>query len=135
MTIMGGIMRSGLLDRDFDLLLKSRALYSVIDDGFATDGDMRQGLFPQNKAQLALRYQDFKDCMDFFDRSYLRHRKGVNRRWGTTARLKSMVEKRLGRPISHGALLLALDLRGVGLEQIEGQRDAYMCISDRSRFS
>jgi hypothetical protein len=135
MRVFSGIMRSGLLDKDFELLAKSRNLACIVDDGIASDHDYLQGLFHSKKSLLATRLQDFLDCLAFLDRSDLRFRKrSINKGWGTTQRLLEMVEDSIGHPISHGALMLALDLRGMILETIPDQKDTYMTISNKSRF-
>ncbi len=128
-------MRSWLLDRDFALLSRSFTLYEIVDDGFATDLDRIQGIFLQKKNLLKTRFQDFKDCMDFLDPvDRLIHQKRINRKWGTSEDLLKIVEDHFGHPISHGALLFALDLRGVWLEQINGRKDAYLSISSKSEL-
>ena len=126
-------MRSNLIDWDFRLLLEASTLNDVVDDGFATDQDEQLGLFDQKKALLATRYEDFKACMDFFDhRDLCFRRRGINRNWGTSDRMLKIIEQHLGRQISHGALLLALDLRGMNLERIDNRKDVFMGISDRT---
>jgi hypothetical protein len=135
MRVISGIMRSGLLDKDFELLAKSSNLMCIVDDGIATDDDYRQGLFQPKRALLATRLQDFLTCLAFLDKSDLRFRRwSINKGWGTTQRLLEMVEDSIGHPISHGALMLALDLRGMILETIPDCKDAYMTISNKSRF-
>ena len=129
---ISGIMRSNLLDKDFELLLKSGQLFDVIDDGFASDEDEQE--FDGKKLLLATRLQDFLDCTKVFDNSRLGVRKTINKNWGTTADLLKIVGNNLGRPISHGAMILALDLRGVQFETIEGRKDANMTLSWRSEF-
>jgi len=134
MKIISGIMRSNLLDKDFELLLSSTILSDIIDDGFATELDNQLGLFSQKKLRLTTRFEDFLKCNKFLDNSDLKFRNGINRHWGTTERLHEIVEKQIDKTISHGALLLALDLRGMELERIDDRKDAFMSISDRTKF-
>ncbi|MFA5833958.1 MAG: hypothetical protein WDA22_10835 [Bacteroidota bacterium] len=133
MNTISGILRSNLLDKDFELLLQSRMLSDIIDDGFATNIDLKHGLFGQKKILLSTRLNDFVESILILDGLDLKFRKGINRHWGTTERMLKVVEKLSGRAISHGALLLALDLRGMAFESIEGRKDAFMSISDRTK--
>jgi len=132
MLKISGIMRSNLLDKDFELLLRSPILENIVDNGFATELDIQQGLFSQKKLQLTTRFQDFKDCIEYLDHSDFQIRKTINRRWGTSDRLLKIIEQQIGRTISQGALLVALDLRGVELERIDDRDDAFMNITDHS---
>ena len=55
MYISSSIWRSKLIEKDFELLLQSRVLNEIIDDGFATEQDYARGEFKQKKALLATR--------------------------------------------------------------------------------
>ena len=135
MLEISGIMRSSQLEEDFELLLQSSSLREIVDDGFATESDIQQGVFTSKKNDLTYRVQDFKEITNLLDHSDLHIRGTVNRRWGTSERLLSIVEQKLGKSVSHGALLLALDLRGMRLERIESRKDAYLSISNKSKFN
>ena len=132
--ICSSIMRSQLLDKDFELLLKAGSLFFVVEDGFITGEDQRLGLYSIKKKALATKFQDFMDCLTFLDKSIVEFRRNVNMQWGTSERLLKMIETHYGRALSHGALLLALDLRGTKIFPIEDRKDAYLNFSVRSTF-
>ena len=127
-------MRSSLPEEDFAILLSIPATKPIIDDGMETSDDHSQGTWTTKKDLLKTRCQDFKDCLGYLGKAGLKITTKVNKKWGTSKDILNAIERDLGRPISHGALILALDLIGVQQESIDERKDTYVSISISTRL-